>query len=402
MMGWGACGYRFRFIALAVLASLLVLGACTGPSSLAGDEPVATPTAAHEATPEPAAQADASTATASPPLEPSPTATTTPVPTETLAPTATATAEPEPTPTEPPTSTPRPTSTPPETDPTATPETDAQATFDVEAFQQQAGELLEDEEGIYGISVRLPDGTVVFEMNPDESMEAASLYKLAIMVEAFRQRESGGLSFDDEWMMYPAYFKYVESDDPYDESYEGQTVPLGDLLYAMVTRSSNTAAWALLDRVTNSRANATMQELGLTGTEIRWMPAHDQAAFAPSAEPGRDLLTQRADEAWQVTTAGDMARLFTLLLNGQAVSPDADREMLEMLAEQTINDRLPAYLPAGTVVAHKTGNLDGLVHDAGVIYTPSGPVVIAVLSEDAPNAWHVTAELGFIAYQAGS
>lgn len=281
--------------------------------------------------------------------------------------------------------------------PPPTPTPDPDASFDVAEFQQRAQALLDGESGIYGISVRLPDGTLVFEMSPGESMEAASLYKLAIMVEVFRQRELGELSFDDKLMMYPGYFKYVESDEPYDESYTGQAVPVADLLHAMVTRSSNTAAWALLDRVTNTRANATMQALGLTGTEIRWMPNRELAAG-----DGRALLTQRADEAWQVTTASDMARLFVLLLNGQAVSPEADREMLEMLAEQTVNDRLPVYLPSGTVVAHKTGNLEGLVHDAGVIYTATGPVVIAVLSEGAPNAREVTSELGLIVYEAGS
>jgi beta-lactamase class A len=71
-----------------------------------------------------------------------------------------------------------------------------------------------------------------------------------------------------------------------------------------------------------------------------------------------------------------------MLVNGQIISEPASEEMLTLLEGQQINDRLPAYLPEGTIVAHKTGNLDGLVHDAGVIYTPSGPVVVVIMTED--------------------
>jgi beta-lactamase class A len=57
--------------------------------------------------------------------------------------------------------------------------------------------------------------------------------------------------------------------------------------------------------------------------------------------------------------------------------------MIDLLLAQRVNDRLPAQLPPGTRVAHKTGNLGGIIHDVGIVYAPEAPFVIALLAEDA-------------------
>jgi hypothetical protein len=115
-------------------------------------------------------------------------------------------------------------------------------------------------------------------------------------------------------------------------------------------------------------------------------------------------LDPRADAALNVTTAADIAALYVMLLNGEIISRAASDEMLALLETQQINDRLPALLPAGTVVAHKTGNLEGLVHDAGVIFAPAGPVVVVVLTEDLDYdaAVALIAAIGASAYEVRS
>jgi hypothetical protein len=117
-------------------------------------------------------------------------------------------------------------------------------------------------------------------------------------------------------------------------------------------------------------------------------------SWQPYADP-------RADSALNVTTADDLAQLYVQLLSGEVVSPQASQEMLDLLARQEINDRLPVLLPEGTVVAHKTGNLDGLVHDAGVIYAPAGPIIVVVLTEDLSEgiAEDIIARMGLAAYE---
>ncbi|MDQ3547706.1 MAG: class A beta-lactamase-related serine hydrolase, partial [Chloroflexota bacterium] len=280
--------------------------------------------------------------------------------------------------------------------------------LDPEAFGIEVASLVSQVEGLVEVVVALPDGTTLSEINSDEPLEAASLYKLAVMVEVFREREMGELSFDEELVLDGSYF--LEEDSAFAEADIGYAVSIETLLQTMITLSSNVAATALLSRVGNESVNLTMESLGLVATEIRWSPdmftdeppledeeppAEDEPASEeppieedPADDEGSNslnrsllhlphrqpLLDPRADAALNVTTAADIAALYVMLINGQIISESVSQEMLLLLKDQQINDRLPAYLPEDTIVAHKTGNLDGLIHDAGIIFAPTGPV----------------------------
>lgn len=343
-----------------------------------------------------------------------------------------------PSPTPRPMSTPRPTERPTPT-PTPTPQPNPAQAHLVGSLADQIDPLVAAVPAEVGVIVALPDGTRLYEHQPDRLFEAASLYKLGIMVELYRQREAGHLTFDEALTIYPGFF--AEGPDHYGFGDIGATFTIDELMWSMIAVSSNVASYALLDRVGNERVNATMAGLGLTQTEIRWNPdlflpgtpepdpapeptppgdepsptpepspeaeptGPERAATTASTPRGQAPLAPRllapapgplpappladAATAYNVTTPADMARLFALLLDGQVVSPQASREMLDLLAQQGITDRLPVGLPPGTRVAHKTGNLPGIVHDAGVIYAPAGPVIVAVLSEDAHSEWAV-------------
>lgn len=351
----------------------------------------------------------------------------------------------------------RPTLTPPGTDatrvPTATadpitPETvipeptEEAVRLDPAAFGTEVTTLVDGVEGLVEVVVARPDGTTLSEINGYEPIEAASLYKLAVMVEVYLERETGQLSFDEEIVLDPGYF--TEEDSVFSEADIDTAVTIETLLQTMITLSSNVAATALLARVGNENVNLTMASLGLASTEIRWSPGmvpegpsldgeqppseEDLPADDPTEEPAVDdepnqdegelaqrralmhlparlpLFDPRADEALNVTTAADIAELYLMLVNGQIVSESVSQEMLALLEDQQINDRIPAYLPEDTVVAHKTGNLDGLVHDAGVVFTPSGPVVVVVLTEDVEEwqAIDLIATIARLAYDTGS
>lgn len=316
------------------------------------------------------------------------------------------------------------------------------------AFAAEVERLIAETPATVGAVVALPDGQVLFEHQAGLAFESASLYKLGIMVELYRKRERGELSFDDTVVLQPAYF--VEGADAYGYGDLGAAVPVSDLLWAMINVSSNVASHALLAVTGSANINATMASLGLSETVIRWdppaaladMPAPEPEPSpkpTPTAEPAEEaeiveaatatptpeahhllddgmaivtphLLTAdapemdarqlRADAALNATTPADMARLFQLLLAGQVVSPAASQEMLDLMAGQLINDRFPARLPAGTRVDHKTGNLDGLLHDAGVIYTPGGPVVVVVMADQIQSHYAVVQLMQTIALLA--
>ncbi len=267
----------------------------------------------------------------------------------------------------------------------------AAPTAPVDPLARRLDELLAGRPGRYHVVVARPGEVPLYSRGAAEPVEAASLYKLAIMVELYRRREAGTLAFAEELVLDPAFFL----EDAGEGFAVGERAPVGDLLARMIADSSNVAAAALLDRVGNGAGNAAMAELGLASTAVCCLP---RGAADPSGACAA-VATQDAG-VYNVTSAADMARLFDLLLAGGVVSADASAAMLALLARQTIDDRLPARLPAGGAVAHKTGNLPGLVHDVGVIYAPDGPVIVAALATgvDETAAVEVLARLGALLY----
>jgi beta-lactamase class A len=86
-----------------------------------------------------------------------------------------------------------------------------------------------------------------------------------------------------------------------------------------------------------------------------------------------------------------------MLATGRAVNQMASQDMVDLMTRQRVRNRLPALLPPGTQVAHKTGNWPSATHDVGIVYAPSAPYVIAVMSD---KAWEVQqiAELSRLVY----
>jgi beta-lactamase class A len=155
------------------------------------------------------------------------------------------------------------------------------------------------------------------------------------------------------------------SDDSDAEVYKavGKTMPLRDLCEAMITVSSNFAANLLIERVGAKNVQRTVDRLGGKGVVVL-RGVEDQKAFDKGLN--------------NVTTAEGLAALLFKLATGAAVSAKADAEMIEILKRQKFNDAIPAGLPKGTPVAHKTGTITRIHHDAAVVYG-SRPYVIVVL-----------------------
>jgi beta-lactamase class A len=108
------------------------------------------------------------------------------------------------------------------------------------------------------------------------------------------------------------------------------------------------------------------------------------------------------DTGNNIATPRAIGTFFTRLAKRQLVSAAASSRMLARLERQKINDRLPAALPGSVVIAHKTGNLAGLAHDAGIIFTPTGPRVVVVMTWDANDvaANAFIAAVGALVYSA--
>jgi beta-lactamase class A len=208
----------------------------------------------------------------------------------------------------------------------------------------------------------------------DRSFHAASTMKVPVMIELFRQAHEGTLKLDDALPIRNEFHSIVDGsvyqmdvgDDSDAEVYKqiGKTMTLRALCEAMITVSSNFAANLLIERVGAKNVQATVDRLGGTGVAVL-RGVEDQKAF----DKGMN----------NVTTARGLAALLWKIAQGEAVSAAADREMIEILKRQKFNDAIPAGVPPGTAVAHKTGSITRIHHDAGIVFAPQ-PYVLVVLT----------------------
>jgi len=213
-------------------------------------------------------------------------------------------------------------------------------------------ETIGDQQGSFGVAVKHLITGQTAEIDADREFMSASLFKLSVMYEAFQQQIDGSLHFTETITVSEEAAAY---DSGTLKFAVGDSLTIEEAMRNMITISDNTMGVLLLDRVKSWNMNATMEKIGLLHTRVT------------------------LDD--QVTSPADMLHLLELIATGRAVSPISSERMLALLREQRINDRLPHYLPKGTVVAHKTGEWVGIRHDVGIVFSPSGPYAIAVLSD---------------------
>ncbi len=222
------------------------------------------------------------------------------------------------------------------------------------------------------VAMRTLDGRAELLIEPDTPFHAASTMKVPVMIELFRQARAGTLSLDEQLPVRNEFHSIVDGsvyqlsvgDDSDKEVYEtaGKTMSLRRLCELMITVSSNFAANLLIERLGVGNIRATVTRLGAEGMQVL-RGVEDGKAYAKGLN--------------NTTTARGLLVLFERLAHG-AVDAAADAEMIEILKRQRFNEGIPAGLPPGTEVAHKTGSITGIQHDAGIVYSRR-PYVLVVL-----------------------
>jgi beta-lactamase class A len=228
-----------------------------------------------------------------------------------------------------------------------------------------------------GAGIWIADPTIatpLFMHDAEEQVIAASLYKLGVLAEAERRVDTGELHYSDTITIEP---DDITADGSYE--YAGTELTLDEALEAMITISDNGAALALWHILGGANIDATLEKAGITNFHVALDETEDNYA-----------------------TPHAIGTFFTLLAKRQLISPAASDRMLARLERQQINDRLPAQLPADVVIAHKTGNLSGVTHDAGIIYTKTGPRVVVAMTWDAPDedAANFISSIGSLVYSS--
>lgn len=263
------------------------------------------------------------------------------------------------------------------------------------ALSHVVSPLLPSFPGDLGLYIRHLTTGEEFGHQADAPFLTASVFKIPVLVELYRQVERGALRLDQSVTVRET--DKVAGSGVLKELSDGHRVNLYELAMLMIIVSDNTATDLLMERLGKDAINATLRGLGLTETRVDLTCREllsDLLTPAPPDAPESDVLVWgslrlnlrcRAMTDLQTndrSTAREMSRLLELIHRGEAASRASCDAMLEILGRQQVNDRVPVQLPLATPVAHKTGELPGIRNDAAIVYGPSGPYLFTAFTRN--------------------
>ena len=245
-------------------------------------------------------------------------------------------------------------------------------------------ETIEKESGAKATAVALHDAETGLELHykADRWFHAASTIKVPILLGVFAAIDRGDLLPHSRVHVRNRFLSVVENVPFRVESGRdansavhnaiGKMMRVDELAYHMITTSSNLATNLLLGVIGSDAINRTLKELDVDdGIDLK-RGVEDELAF----EKGINNMV----------TADGLLRILVLLSEGKAFSPALSRRMMDILHGQEFNQGIPARLPKGARVAHKTGEISTIAHDAGVVYLPKRkPYVLVILTEWDPE-----------------
>jgi beta-lactamase class A len=203
-----------------------------------------------------------------------------------------------------------------------------------------------------------------FAQNGETPLLAASVIKLPVMAEAFRQMEAGLVGRDERFVICPE--DKLPGCGALNLMHDGVEATFLDLVTLMIALSDNTATNLVIKRLGMEAVNQNIERLGLAGTRLNRL-LFDEEASARGVE--------------NTVSAADMGKLLELIYRGMLVSAKASADMLDILFEQRLGGKLPLSLPRDVAVANKTGEDEGITNDVGIV-EGAHPYVICILAND--------------------
>lgn len=232
--------------------------------------------------------------------------------------------------------------------------------YDDSGLSQIIKRDLNGQQGDFSIVIESldPKNDSRFYFQENRKMPAASLYKLFLLSAAFRKIEEGKLNLEDSVTASEDHLIEVLGDSEFgyeDLEDNNITYTVAELLKRIATISDNYASIMLAEKIGWQAVQKEANTLGAKSTTIK----------APIT-----------------TTASDISLFWRILYQKQIISPDVSGKLAELLKLSRINDRIPKNLPEGVKIAHKTGELDGVRHDSGIVFLEGNPYLIVLLSEN--------------------
>lgn len=215
---------------------------------------------------------------------------------------------------------------------------------------------LKGSQGTYSVAIKnLKTGETYF-LKADKKYDSASLYKLWTMAAVFHEIEKGNINPEKN-----ITYDIEEINKRFDLATDSAELTEGtfnmsvkNALTQMITISHNYAALSLTLEIGLPKIAQFLQQYGFNDSSTKSPPQ---------------------------TTARDILKFYEKLYTGELASPESTAQMLTLLKRQSINDRIPKYLPEGVEVAHKTGELGFVKHDAGIVFSKKGDYILVLMSE---------------------
>lgn len=210
--------------------------------------------------------------------------------------------------------------------------------------------------------------------NEREVFHAASTMKVPVMLGVFEAISRGEMTFDQPVRVKNDFVSILdgshyalearEDSDPelYDQA--GRDLPVEELVRRMIVRSSNLATNLVIDRIGAQNVMRLMKQIGANDIKVLRGVEDDKAYHAGMNN---------------TTTAYDLMLIFRALAEERVISAEASKRMIDILLAQEHNDGIPAGLPPGTRVAHKTGSITEISHDAALVIEPDGERYVLVV-----------------------
>lgn len=257
---------------------------------------------------------------------------------------------------------------------------------------------LGQQQGVFAVAFKdLTSGQQIL-IHEHEIFHAASTMKTPVMIEVFTQCAEGKFSLSDSVVVKNEFSSIVDG-SPYQldsagdserQLYKrlGDKETLSELVNKMIISSSNLSTNIVVELVGATNVTQTMRELGIKDISVL-RGVEDSKAF----EKGLN----------NTVTAYDLMLIYEKLALGEIVDQRSSQAMIDILSDQQFNTIIPAGLPADVKVAHKTGNISGVLHDTGIVYLPDGRKYVLVLLskelKDSESAKAAMANVSGMIYQ---
>lgn len=242
---------------------------------------------------------------------------------------------------------------------TATPEVLSATTTSDNTLRSVVQKSLANTSGIYAVVIKNLRTNETYTFNAHRAFQTASLYKLWIMGTAYEQIQQGKLAEDLEMHEQVSVLnqKFRISPEDADLTEGDVDFTVGTALQQMITISHNYAALLLTEKLRLS-------------TLASYLKNHDFNESTVGINGGPPTAT-----------AYDIALFLEKLYKGELADTAYTNEMLGLLKDQKLNNKLPKDLPDGVEIAHKTGELNEYSHDAGIVYLPNDNYIIVVMTQ---------------------